>query len=121
MNEKPRRRCSFAFRLRTLFVVVAVASIPMAWVGYSLNWIKQRHVAMKNQEALLIVLGSPFEPPTRRDWFAPTAAPDALWLFGEKGVAVYFWVPGAPGIDECRRLFPEAEVVRALPATRDEP
>ena len=37
----PLRRW-FAFRLRTLFVLVAVLSIPLAWVAYSLNWIRER-------------------------------------------------------------------------------
>jgi hypothetical protein len=32
----------FAFRLRTLLVVVSVLALPLAWVGYSLEWIRQR-------------------------------------------------------------------------------
>ena len=50
MHEKPCRRW-FSFRLRTLFVVVAVLSIPLAWAGYLLNWIRERRkfLCMKNE------------------------------------------------------------------------
>jgi len=36
----------FAFRLRTLFVVVVVVSIPLAWVANTLNWIRRRQDAI---------------------------------------------------------------------------
>jgi hypothetical protein len=31
------------FSLRTLFVLIALISIPLSWVAYQLNWIRQRH------------------------------------------------------------------------------
>jgi hypothetical protein len=37
----PRRRW-YQFSLRTMFVLVTVACVVLAWVGYSLNWIRQR-------------------------------------------------------------------------------
>src|SRR5262245_5344012 len=36
------------FSLRTLFVLTAAASIPMGWVAYQLNWIRQRHAVLAN-------------------------------------------------------------------------
>ena len=41
----PRR-----FGLRTLFVVVVIVSIPCAWVGYSMNWIRQRREAFVQRD-----------------------------------------------------------------------
>ncbi|HEY1601794.1 MAG TPA: hypothetical protein VGG64_19490 [Pirellulales bacterium] len=121
MPEKPRRRW-FAFRLRTLFVLIAVASAPLAWVGYSLEWIRQRQRAITASEGIhFLGPAAMVERPTRK-YDAPTTAPGGLWLLGEKGVAVYFWSPIAPNIDECRGLFPEAEVVRSvLPSVEREP
>ena len=31
------------FSLRTLFVLITLISIPLGWVAYQLNWIRQRH------------------------------------------------------------------------------
>ena len=31
------------FSLRTLFVLITLISIPIGWVAYQLNWIRQRH------------------------------------------------------------------------------
>jgi hypothetical protein len=44
MRTPPRRW--FAFRLRTLFVLVAVLSIPLAWVAHTLDWIRRRQDAI---------------------------------------------------------------------------
>ena len=99
----PRRR--FQFRLRTLLIAVAVLAVPMAWVGYSLNWIRQRHAILDRQ------------PP--RVWSSswgllPTTAnaPGGLWLFGERGEPVLFWEPGSrEDVTQMEQLFPEAHVV----------
>ena len=42
IETKPKRRW-FRFSLRTLLVVVFVVSIPLAWVAYQLNWVRERH------------------------------------------------------------------------------
>jgi hypothetical protein len=39
----PPRRRWFAFTLRTMFVGVTMLGILSAWVGYSYNWIIERH------------------------------------------------------------------------------
>ena len=38
MPSSPPRRW-FAFRLRTLFVLVAVLSVPLGWVAMQLRWV----------------------------------------------------------------------------------
>jgi hypothetical protein len=43
----PRRRW-FAFSLRALFVVVTVFG---CWLGYQLNWIRERHEALSTGTA----------------------------------------------------------------------
>jgi hypothetical protein len=43
MNPRPHW---FAFRLRTMFVVVMVSSIPLAWVAHTLHWIRRRQDAI---------------------------------------------------------------------------
>ena len=105
MNHTPPRRW-FAFRLRTLFV--AVVALPIAWAGYSLNWIRERRQ---------------FIPKHRRYGLQEKTAPGGLWLFGESGVVAFTWPsdgddPSGPwradaerrSIEGMRRLFPETKV-----------
>jgi len=92
MPTPPRRW--LAFRVRTLFVVVALLSVPLAWVGYSLNWIWERHEALQR---------SPRTPQV------PRRAPLGLWVFGEEGHGGIV----APDVSEVKRyeqLFPEAKI-----------
>lgn len=51
MDDKPKikRRRWFQFSLQTMFVLVMLVSIPLAWVGYSLSWIRQRHEALTSR------------------------------------------------------------------------
>ena len=96
------------FRLRTALLAVIVLSVPLAWVAYSLNWIRERHVALAYfSELELYFLGEPpyDEPPAR--------APGLLWVFGEPPLCYAFWRAGPvhPGMvpaEEWERLFPEA-------------
>ena len=71
---KPRRRWfRLAFSLRTLLVVVTLIG---CWLGYQLNWIRQRHALLKSNTVRL-----------RHDYFLFDAppAPGLLWIFGEQG------------------------------------
>ena len=49
----PKRRW-YQFSLRTMFVLVFVVSVPLAWVGYSLNWIKERCAILDRGEVSLV-------------------------------------------------------------------
>src|SRR5689334_14501422 len=82
------------FRLRTLFVLVALFSVPMGWVAYQLNWIRQRHEFFDSYQC--------------RHQFYDGPTPTVLWnlrIFGEKprhGLKVR-----KDRIAEGKRLFPE--------------
>jgi len=67
--EAPPRRRWFRFSLRTLFVLMLLASISLAWVTYSLNWIRQRAEIIEG--SYFLVSDSP--------------APGFFWVFGEDG------------------------------------
>jgi hypothetical protein len=92
------------FRLWTLFVVVALASVPMAWVAYQLNWIRQRHEFYSHYQ-----ISHMFHDGMRLE---PLKSPWSLRLFGESprgdiDVLKEF-------MPEAKRLFPEASVHEAF-------
>lgn len=104
------RRRWYQFSLRTMFVLVTLACVVLAWVGYSLNWIRERRAILRTNAmdvsdwiGILIPNGRPVERPR---------APGGLWLFGEKGVTEI--QSGASSVEHVRRLFPEAVVVPLL-------
>jgi hypothetical protein len=106
MTTTPRRW--YQFGLRTMFVLTVVVSIPLAWVGYSLNWIRQRREWRKENPHSCYEGSAPSgynSPP-------PIAAPNGLSLFGEKGVQ-YVWCEHRDA-ELAKRLFPEAEIDTAL-------
>jgi hypothetical protein len=81
-------------------MLIAVAAPVLAWVGYALNWIRQRHEVLQLQGV--------------RAGAAPPAvdAPGGLWLFGEPGVArLHEPLVLDVGCPDPRRLFPEATFV----------
>ena len=105
VTKSPRRR-RFAFRLRTLFVLVAVLSVPLGWVGYSLEWIRQR------EEMLLedgVTGATKYVSAGEHGIPDDPEAPYGLWLFGERGFQCI--VAQRQKADEAARLFPEAIVV----------
>jgi hypothetical protein len=101
-TNAPRR---FRFSLRALFVLVAVAAIPCAWVSYSRHWIRERRA----------ILGHPETIATFRREPASFHAPYSLWLWGEAGIYEITYPPGFIHDERTRRrsrwLFPEAEWV----------
>ena len=92
---RPKRRW-LAFRLRTLLVFVAVASVPMAWVGHSLNWIRERHRLLDHGNCLQ---------------FGDCHAPGILRLLGEQGCEFLIYDPMRFGEAEVHRLFPESNLI----------
>ena len=77
-------------------VSVAVASVPMAWAAYQLNWIRQRHEFLAERQQRTTAPSS---------WRLP---PWSLRIFGERS-------PDAFAIQkqdkaEAEALFPEASV-----------
>ncbi len=78
MTLAPKRRW-FRFSLRTLFVVVTVFGI---WLGYELNWIRERHAIIERCTGVNPTF--PGRPPVYISNPSP-AAPGMLWIFGERG------------------------------------
>jgi hypothetical protein len=125
MTSTPKRRW-FRFSLRTLFVAVTVFG---CWLGYQMNWIRQRHVVLKQQN-----VGKYFdtqgEDPLQAYPFPiavanPINAPWPLWMLGQRGVAridIIFTgsdVRNLNALEESewlrvKRLFPEAEVTAGV-------
>lgn len=104
MTVPPLRRW-YQFSLRTMFVVVFVASIPLAWVGYHLNWIRERHEFLVPKDP---AVGLTYE---RYVWDAGNRPPWQLALFGEKGIQRIKVIPtDREQVDRVRALFPEAIV-----------
>jgi hypothetical protein len=116
MTPAPKRHW-FRFSLRTLFVVVTVFG---CWLGYELNWIRQRRELMSRPNVEALVWAT--EPPS---W---PRAPGLLGLFGEKGrhqIKIVVDLPLAPTdevpldrqrtadeqalLERAKSLFPEAD------------
>jgi len=99
-----------------VFLLFVVLAIPLAWVGYQLNWIRQRHA----------LLYSPRVLQTSDNWsFVPPPAP-LHWFgeFGKRSISFYTDREGRPSdinaqvrqadleseMRAAELLFPEAEV-----------
>jgi hypothetical protein len=102
----------FAFRLRALFVVVAVLALPLGWVAYQLEWIRQRHRFMAPMQPSpyrgVAILNCQYTPGSR-DGARP---PWQLALFDEQGIT---WIrlrspASIEQLELVRSFFPEANV-----------
>jgi hypothetical protein len=91
------------FSLQTVFVLLSVAAIPMAWVAYQLNWIRQRHAfdIQFNLDSKYLHTG--YGPVN------PLKAPRPLALFGERPVRVLY--VHHEHSEQARDLFPESAIV----------
>ncbi|HTM54029.1 MAG TPA: hypothetical protein VL175_08370 [Pirellulales bacterium] len=79
--EPTPKRGWFHVALRTLFVALTVMFILLAgWIGYQLNWIRQRHEYLEDQAGLRARFPGAIESTV-----VPVDAPGLLWLFGERG------------------------------------
>src|SRR5262245_40832368 len=104
MKFRPR------FSLRMLLLAIALLSIPMAWVAYQLNWIRQRH-EFREQKTHYV---SRIEPDN-------TEAPWSLQIFGEGGEES-IWIENESDRAQAAKLFPESQIiVRPFPTTPEWP
>jgi hypothetical protein len=109
MYDVLRNRRYFQFSLRTLFVLVTVLSV---WLGYQLNWIRERHKALEELQQTSVVF----------DTYKP--APWSIRLI-ERGVPSIAVNPDvardAQKVGRLKRLFPEAMIctpIDGLPVSR---
>ena len=111
----------FRFSLRTLFVGMTLLG---GWLGYEVNWLRERHAMLAAREAWVLEGSTPHLslaalqahlPPEER---GPATAPGGLWLFGEQGVTeLRVFIPNFDQARTCEsyevsmrasRLFPES-------------
>jgi hypothetical protein len=83
-----------------LFVLVTLVA---AWLGYSVNWIRERRAALETHN-----IG-------HDDIFSPRPAqiplaPGGLWLLGERGIAFIIVQGDGKTKEQLARLFPEAHI-----------
>jgi hypothetical protein len=98
----PDPRRWFQFETRTIFLAVTVLAV---WLGWEMNWIKQRHAVLENNDVIVSSVGIPWEG----------VAPSPLGWFGESGIGTGIIFPSETTDDEVnrvRRLFPETSVTR---------
>ncbi len=89
------------FRLRTMLIGIAVLAVPLAWVGFSLRWIRERRTALECDG-----VSAATDQHVRH-----VEAPGYLWLLGEEGIVRLHYGPGfggSPG--KLSELFPESKV-----------
>ena len=100
-NPKPHRRW-YRFSLRTMLVLVTLVCLLCGYLGWAMNWIRQRQVFLKTQG----IVGSSY-------FGAFKDAPFAIRLLGEKGCKSIWVIPGQE--EKGRELFPEAEIQEIRP------
>ena len=119
-EAKPRRW--FRFSLRTLFVVVTIVCV---WVAFQVSWIRQRQKLLAEDQAISNVLTN-YVSGVTSDELEPIGSTkiDQLWLtlFGQPSVEAccvfYKEYPyretdakDIPKVRRARQLFPEARVI----------
>ena len=123
MSVEPtrRRRFKWAFSLRTLFVVVLVAAIPMAWLVWQVQIVRERKALLQSYESredvdIAYDLGTDLFTIDGSDSnrvISTTLIPAwKLWL-GDEAVASFRFTVKRPLDSETERikaLFPEAHV-----------
>lgn len=77
-------------------MLIAVATIPIAWVAYQLNWIRQRHAFMNG-------------PPKLVNSALYKEAPWPLSWFGERGI-LEVTLNDPTTAQRAHELFPEAQL-----------
>lgn len=90
----------YQFSLRTMFILVTLAAPVFGWVGYAMNWIRERHALLENNRGSLFV---------HRTMDPLPVAPGGLWLLGED--AAQYIVCSKELTAQAKRLFPESQVL----------
>lgn len=104
MDDTPKtRRRWFRFSLRTMMVLVSLVCIFCGYLGWAMNWKRQREAFLETKGTFGLMCR------TFEDF---KDAPYAIRLLGEGG---YNYIYAKPGhLEEARELFPEAEVFKDI-------
>ncbi len=95
----------FQFRLRSLFVLVALAALA-CYPANQVHWLRERRAFLAHEGVTDWTVAYARHPVAR-----PTA-PGLLWLLGEKGVGKLVVRPeNEADVAAAKRLFPEAEII----------
>jgi hypothetical protein len=97
------------FSLRTLFLLVAMAGVLIAWITADLRWIHERHNA-KVHVGEPIIVGYSVARETLHER-SSDLLPISLRLLGETAVPVLTRHPLDMRVDDLHRLFPEADII----------
>jgi hypothetical protein len=112
--EPPKRnRRWFQFSLRSLTIGVTLLAVPCAYVGYNLNWIRERDAARKSLIGrTLFDSGMDYRNRRFLTGYPLRLAPWSLRILGETGAGIWILdIPKSdPVIEQLRRLFPEASI-----------
>src|SRR5262249_49814925 len=79
-----------------LSTVAIICALPLGWIAYQLNWIRQRHEFLRAGDVIYI------------DTY-PTSAPWQVSIFGEKSPGS-LRVPSSD-VHGAHRLFPESTII----------
>jgi len=112
MTPAAKRRW-FRFSVRTLLVLVGLVALLLGWIGFELNWIRERRAAIESGEVGVIISASLWIPhsPHPPPWHLRLFGAQEIWGFG------LLTAPDATDaeLNRMRRLFPEFTVERSLP------
>src|SRR5262245_9910567 len=94
------------FTLRTMLVLIALISVPVAWITYHVNWVSNRHRALVWARQHDVEYHYPDGDPIPVSW--------TLSLLGETGIPEMNVRmeknEGREGLNDLIRLFPECHV-----------
>jgi len=118
-SPAPPRRRWFRYSLRTLFVLVTLMAVLLAWIGVQLKWIHDRHELSPHYNRTTVVYKAYHHYDETHPYkTAPyKTAPWSLRVFGEKGVdeiEIDRDQSGSAQESERQRLgslFPESDLV----------
>lgn len=135
-DQPKNRRRWLSFSLRTIFIVVTLLAI---FIAYHVNWIRQRREAINQPlgdglyirsidpddlpDDLFLPPAAPHPYPGASSPWRPPRGPGLLWLFGERGYPDIRIEIGPPvdydrempraeelAVERIRELFPEAVI-----------
>jgi hypothetical protein len=114
-NRQIHRRLQFS--LQTMLILLTMAAIPLSWVGFQLNIIRQRREVLSGldrRRALGLTSEGGIYLPGKKVFLS-------MQLFGEEGVKyICFQYVTDEELEQAKWLFPEADDIQRLYDTKAE-